>query len=247
MKRQIQLVHSLQYQPKLDGESAMWKIRQVEPTHVFVVPNNVYIVQFTACGGGAAGECVNLQAKLAGSGGAAGQVVKRVVQVQPGQRFEIRIGRGGSYRDPGNKQTLTALQLEQKVYEKKEPEDTIIVDCISAQTIVVARGGAGFSGGRSHAQCAAAESGIASLHNAGSGFCNASGRWIGYGGGGGGGRHGGSGGCVFSNCKTTRATDADPHTGCGGGGAALLISDAGAKHFLPGAGADGYVNVLYER
>jgi hypothetical protein len=213
------------------------------PTHIFIVPPNVFAVEFVASGGGAAGNLADVRNKIGGAGGSAGQTIKKRLAVRPGQRFELFVGCGGYYVTQSEHQMLTSLQLEQAVYERHEAQDTIIIDCQDKNTFV-ARGGKGFSGGKSLPRELHAQSGIASLHNAGSGFCNAEGRWIGQGGGGGGGRYGGAGGSVFSNCKMTKAGNADVNTGCGGGGSAVVENDPHAKYHLPGNGADGYCNVI---
>ena len=240
--------YTLPYPHKLDEKdlqaSQMIKQHGRAPTHIFVVPPNVFAVEFFASGGGAAGEVADVKNKTAGAGGDAGQTARKRLDVRPGQRFEIFVGRGGFFTTQNEQQMLTALQLEHHVYEKHVPQDTIVVDCLAQQTIIVARGGRGFCGGKSIPKELHAQSGIASLHNAGSGYCNAEGKWIGSGGAGGGGRYGGTGGSIHSNCRSTKAGDADPSTGCGGGGSAIVENDQHAKHHLPGNGADGFVQIL---
>ncbi len=224
--------------------SQMEKELGLRPTHFFIVPANIYLIYVVACGGGAAGFCADLQKKIAGQGGAAGLVQKTTLDVHPGQRFEIFIGNGGKYHSAH--EPLSGLQIEQSVFEFRQPQDTILFDCEKNSVVVRAGGGKGFSGGRALVKEICSENGMASFQNGGTGFCDANGKWVGYGGGGGGGRHGGSGGCVYSNKKTSKPEDAEEFTGSGGGGSALLLTD-GSKHFLPGAGASGYLHIQFDR
>ena len=241
-------VFDFSYQSKITAQdldsSLLYKKLGVLPTHIFTVPANVYLLQVTACGGGAAGGCANLQTKVSGCGGAAGFVKTVQFSVIPGQRFEIFVGCGGKYQS--THEPLTTLQIEQKVFEIIDAQDTIVYDCKNDCVAILANGGKGFCGGRGVKNQQFGENGVASLENRGSGCCDPSGKWIGYGGSGGGGRFGGKGGCGYSNRKTTKAENAPENSGCGGGGSALLLNDAN-KHFLPGSGASGYVHIQYDR
>lgn len=223
--------------------SHLFKSLNIFPTHIFTVPANVYVLYVTASGGGAAGGCANLQKKLSGCGGAAGCIETKRLSVVPGQRLEIFIGAGAKYES--NREPLTTLQIEQKVFATIDAQDTIIYDCKNDCVVVQAAGAKGFCGGRSVGNQSFGENGIASLENRGSGCCDSSGKWIGFGGSGGGGRYGGKGGCVYSNKKITKAENAQECSGCGGGGSALLLNDTN-KHFLPGSGASGYVQIHYD-
>lgn len=224
--------------------SLMRKTLKMMPTHFFTIPPNVYQIEVIACGGGAAGECANLQEKIAGQGGAAGFVQRTCLRVHPNQRFEVRVGLGGRYHS--QHEPLTWLQVEQQVYEKREPQDTILFDCDTCSTVLLAQGGKGFCGGRGLPKQQCGESGIAAFPNGGNSFCDAYGKWVGYGGGGGGGRNGGVGGGVYSNKRSSKPSDAEDHSGCGGGGCALVLSET-SKNFLPGSGAAGFVQILFER
>jgi len=224
--------------------SAMQKSLNLMPTHVFVVPANVYQLSVVACGGGAAGEFPNLDKKSAGQGGAAGFAQRFVMETRPGKRYEMRVGNGGKYNGP--QEPLTCLQVEQKVFEIIPPQDTIVYDCENSYIVIGGYAGKGFCGGLGQDRETIAQSGIGSYTNSGTGFRDANKKWIGYGGGGGGGRHGGNGGCVYSNKKSSKAADAEEYTGCGGGGSALVLGES-SKHFLPGSGASGYVQIGYER
>jgi len=250
MKKTILQHFSLQFEPQIDSAelncSVMRRKYQTDPTHLFRVPSNVRLIVLKACGGGSAGCLPDTENKLSGCGGNAGLTVKKTVAVEPGQVLEIRIGRGGHFVSQTKQPSLTSLQIAQGVYKCVEPEATLIVDAQQQNLLLTAAGGAGFSGGRCIAESLRSESGMAAQQNAGTGFCNADNKWIGYGGGGGGGMGGGLGGSVYSNGKTTRASDADSFTGSGGGGSALVLKEQNVKHFLPGDGASGFVTLLYQ-
>lgn len=242
--QQMQMIFDHAHKGVVSEDCLMQKALGLQSTHVFTVPANVYTIFVIACGGGAAGMCADLDNRKAGQGGAAGFVERVSLSVRPYQRFEIYVGLGGRYYSPH--EPLTGLQIEQKVFEQKEAEDTILFDCENNCIVLRARAGKGFTGGRALEKEQHAESGMASFQNGGNGFCDANGKWIGYGGGGGGGRCGGVGGCVYSNKKSSKPADAEENSGCGGGGCALVLA-GNSKHFLPGAGAAGYVHIRYER
>lgn len=219
----------------------------VTPTHTFFVPDNVTSVWFRVTGGGAAGNCVDPKLKKGGAGGAAGIVKMCLLDVVPGQKFEIVVGRGGQFTSNFLQQntSLSTQQLLQGAYSIRSAEASMVVDCNTETIVAMAEGGAGFCGGESLARESKSQSGIAALHNGGMGFCNADNEWVGYGGGGGGGAGGGRGGCVQSNCRATSAGAGVKNSGGGGGGSAFLVDSPCARHIVPGAGADGHVQVEY--
>lgn len=217
--------------------------------HVFIVPNNVFAIRIMAVGGGEAGYYPDFHQQICGRGGHAGRVENKWIQVKPKQELHVEIGRGGHIEHNKTQiKGLTEQQIMHGVYGRIEPEDTVVIDATSGQVLVTAKAAKGFSAGVGKQTAPYNQSGMAALpRNAGDSYKNPSGNWIGYGGCGGGGKLGGRGSNVYSNGKSSVAEDAQPDSGCGGGGCALLLSGKNNRYFVPGKGAAGFVKIFYEQ